>query len=156
MAAPLNPAAPHHLPAFLTAPGETDVLMVVAAAVLIVAVTAVGLLFLRLHTLPERIAHKGHKLQFEIVAVLGLLALFTHIHLFWVIGLLLALIDIPDFGGSFGRMARSLEKIAGLPNSEADSEAPDDTGNVVNLQENRPVAPSSPKVAQRARGAEHA
>jgi len=34
---------------------------------------------------------KSHKLQFEIVAVLGRLALFTHIHLFWVAGLLLVL-----------------------------------------------------------------
>ncbi|MCG7392838.1 hypothetical protein MHY87_07975 [Microvirga sp. ACRRW] len=114
MAASINPAAPHHLPAFITAPGETDVLMVAMAVFLIIAVLAVGLLFLRLHTLPERIAHKGHKLQFEIVAVLGLLALFTHVHLFWVIGLLLALIDIPDFGGTFGRMARALERIAGI------------------------------------------
>ena len=73
--------------------------MAVMAVFLVVAVLAVGLLFLRLHTLPERIAHKSHKLQFEIVAVLGLLALFTHMHLFWVAGLLLALIDIPDFGG---------------------------------------------------------
>ena len=94
----LNPAAPHHLPAFITAPGETDVLMVVMAVFLILAVLAVGLLFLRLHTLPERMAHKSQKLQFEIVAVLGLLALFTHMHIFWVAGLLLALIDLPDFG----------------------------------------------------------
>ena len=100
MSASLNPAAPHHLPAFITAPGETDVLMVVMAVVLVIAVLAVGLLFLRLHTLPERMAHRSHKLQFEIVAVLGLLALFTHMHIFWVAGLLLALIDIPDFGES--------------------------------------------------------
>jgi len=32
--------------------------------------------------MPERMAHKSQKLQFEIVAVLGLLALFTHNHLF--------------------------------------------------------------------------
>lgn len=88
--------------------------MVVAAIILLVAVLGVGLLFLRLHTMPERIAHKSHKLQFEIVAVLGLLALFTHVHLFWVIGLLLALIDVPDFSGMFSRMAGSLEKIAGI------------------------------------------
>ena len=68
MTASLNPAAPDHLPIFITAPGETDVLMVVMAVVLVLAVLAVGLLFLRLHTLPERIAHKSHKLQFEIVA----------------------------------------------------------------------------------------
>lgn len=111
----INPAAPEHLPRFFAAPGETDTAMVFMAIILVVAVLAFGLLFLRIHTLPERIAHKGNKLQFEIVAVLGLLALFTHIHLFWVIGLLLAFIDIPDFGGAFGRMATALEKIARIP-----------------------------------------
>jgi hypothetical protein len=114
MAEQVHPAAPHHLPPFITDPGSTDILMVVAAITLIAAVLGVGLLFLRLHTLPERMAHKTHKLQFEIVAVLGLLALFTHVHLFWVIGLLLALIDLPDFSGMFGRMAGALEKIAGI------------------------------------------
>ncbi len=114
MADQVHPAAPHHLPAFITSPGGTDVLMVAAAIILLAAVLGVGLLFLRLHTLPERIAHKSHKLQFEIVAVLGLLALFTHVHLFWVIGLLLALIDVPDFSGMFSRMAGALEKIAGI------------------------------------------
>lgn len=114
----IHSAAPHHLPVFITAPGDTDVLMVVMAIFLLVAVLAVGLLFLRLHTLPERIAHRSHKLQFEIVAVLGLLALFTHMHIFWVIGLLLALIDIPDFGTPLRRMAASLGRIAGLPPEE--------------------------------------
>lgn len=128
MNASLNPAAPHHLPIFITAPGETDVLMVVMAVVLLLAVLAVGLLFLRLHTLPERIAHRSHKLQFEIVAVLGLLALFTHIHAFWVAGLLLALIDIPDFGNPLRRMAGSLEKIAGLKPGEGAAETPEELG----------------------------
>ncbi len=101
--------------------------MVVMAVFLLVAVLAFGILFLRLHTLPERIAHKGHKLQFEIVAVLGLLALFTHMHIFWVAGLLLALIDIPDFGGSLGRIAGSVEKIAGIKPGEGAAEVPDET-----------------------------
>ena len=57
-------------------------------------------------------AHKSEKLQFEIVAILGLLALFTHIHLFWVAGLLLAMIDIPDFGTPLRKIAGSVEKIA--------------------------------------------
>jgi hypothetical protein len=59
-------------------------------------------------------AHKSQKLQFEIVAVLGLLALFTHMHIFWVAGLLLALIDLPDFGTPLRRIAGSLEKMAGI------------------------------------------
>jgi hypothetical protein len=109
----LHPLAPHHLPAFITAPGETDVLMVVMGIFLIVAVLAVGNFYLQLHTLPERMAHKSQKLQFEIVAVLGLLALFTHVHLFWIAGLLLALIDLPDFGTPLRSIATSVEKIAG-------------------------------------------
>lgn len=128
MSASLNPAAPHYLPVFITTPGGTDVLMVVVGVFLILTVLAVGLLFLRLHTLPERIAHRGHKLQFEIVAILGLLALFTHVHLFWVAGLLLALVDIPDFGNPLRRIAGSLEKIAGIPPGEGAGDAPDEIG----------------------------
>jgi hypothetical protein len=114
----LHPAAPHHLPGFITAPGDTDVLMVVVGVVLIGAVLGVGNLYLTLHTLPERLAHRSQKLQFEIVAVLGLLALFTHNHLFWVIGLLLAMVDLPDFGTPLRRIAGSVEKIAGVPPGE--------------------------------------
>jgi len=97
---------------FITPPGETDVLMVVCALVLLLSVVGFGILFLTLHTLPERIAHKSHKLQFEIVAVLGLIALFTHMHIFWVIGLVLALVDFPDIGGWLGRIAGSVDRIA--------------------------------------------
>jgi len=107
-------AATEHMPVFITAPGSTDVLMVVTAIILVVSVIAFGVLFLRLHTLPERVAHKAHKIQFEIVAILGLIALFTHMHIFWVAGLLLAFIDIPDFGGFFGRIAGSVERMAGV------------------------------------------
>jgi hypothetical protein len=124
--ASLHPAASHHLPVFITAPGDTDVLMVVVAIFLVAAVVGFGVLFLRLHSLPERIAHRGHKIQFEIVAVLGLIALFTHIHLFWVAALLLALIDIPDFGGSLGRIAGSVEKMAGVKPGEGAADVPGD------------------------------
>ena len=118
-----HPAATEHMPAFITAPGDSDVLMVVMSVILALSVLAFGILFLRLHTLPERIAHRTHKLQFEIVAVLGLIALFTHMHIFWVAGLLLALIDIPDFGNPLRRIAGSLETIAGLrPGEGADLE----------------------------------
>jgi hypothetical protein len=123
MAESINPAATHHLPSFITAPGETDVLMVITATILVISIVAFGVLFLRLHTLPERLAHKSQKIQFEIVAVLGLLALFTHIHAFWVAGLLLALIEVPDLGSFLGRIAGSVEKIAGVKPPEQTSEA---------------------------------
>ena len=108
-----HPAASHEVPAFITAPGETDWLMVVMGVILLLAVVMFGILFLRLHTLPERMAHKSQKIQFEIVAILGLIALFTHMHIFWIAGLLLAVIDFPDFGSSLGRIAESTEKLAG-------------------------------------------
>jgi hypothetical protein len=114
MAESLHPTATHHLPSFITAPGETDVLMVVMAVILVLAVLGFGILFLRIHSLPERMAHRGHKLQFEIVAVLCLISLFTHMHIFWIAGLLLALIDLPDFGTPLNRIAGSAEKMAGL------------------------------------------
>src|SRR5215213_11447162 len=111
----LHPAASHHLPSFITAPGETDVLMVVMAIILVIAILGFGSVFFRLHTMPERMAHRSHKLQFEIVAVLGLLALFTHIHLFWVAGLLLLAIDIPDFTTPLRRIAGALEAMVRGP-----------------------------------------
>jgi hypothetical protein len=123
MTAALHPAASHHLPWFITPTGETDILMVITAIILAVSVFGFGLLFFRLHTLPERMAHGSHKLQFEIVAVLGLLALLTHIHAFWVAGLLLALIDFPDFGGWLSRIAGAVERIAGR-RTAGDSAAP--------------------------------
>jgi hypothetical protein len=106
--------APHHLPFYMAKPGETDVLMIVMGIFLIAAVLGIGNLYLRLHSLPERMAHKSQKLQFEIVAVLGLLALFTHIHLFWIAALLLAMIDLPDFGTPLRSIAGSVEKIAAV------------------------------------------
>src|SRR5215510_7588775 len=125
MAESLNPAASQHLPAFITAPGETDVLMVVMGIILALAVLGFGILFLRLHTLPERMAHKSQKIQFEIVAVLGLIALFTHMHIFWIAGLLLALIDLPDFGSSLGRIATSTERMAGIEPGQGADVQPD-------------------------------
>jgi hypothetical protein len=124
LAEQLHPAAPHHLPGFITAPGETDVLMIVVGIILIGAILAVGNFYLHLHSLPERMAHKSQKFQFEVVAVLCLLALFTHNHLFWVIGLFLAMIDLPDFSTPLRRIAGSVDKLAGVPPAEDPTEPP--------------------------------
>ena len=121
-----HPMMPHHLPFYIAKPGETDVLMIVTAIFLIAAVLGAGNLYLRLHSLPEQMAHKSQKLQFEIVAVLGLLALFTHIHLFWIAALLLALIDLPDFGTPLRSIAGSVEKIADSSEGAGKQEATDE------------------------------
>ena len=119
-----HPEATEHFPPFITPPGETDVLLVATGIFLALAVIGVGVLYLRLHSLPEQMAHRGQKLQFEIVAVLGLLALFTHNHLYWVAGLLLALIPLPDFTTPLTSMAQSLGKMAGESKPKEEVEAP--------------------------------
>ena len=97
--------------------------MVVMGFFLVGTVLWVGTLYWKLHSLPERMAHKSQKLQFEIVAVLGLISLFTHLHIFWVAGLLLAMIDLPDFGTPLRSIAGSVERIAdSAPGEEHDPE----------------------------------
>jgi hypothetical protein len=125
----INPAASRHLPLFITPPGETDVLFVIMALVLFGAVLAAGVFFFWLHSLPERMVHNSTKLHFDIVAVLGLLSLFTHIHLFWVAALLLALVKVPsfsmpDFSDLLGRIARSLEKMSDAESRKAEASSP--------------------------------
>jgi hypothetical protein len=104
----MHPAAPAHLPGFITAPGETDPLFVGSVVFLIVLLMALGSLYFWLHSLPERIAHGTGRIQFQLVGVLALLALFTHNNLFWVMALFLALIPIPDFWTPLSSMADSL------------------------------------------------
>jgi hypothetical protein len=101
------------LPLWLaTGPGETDVLLIAMGAFLVLFVFIFGVLMLRLHHLPEHIASTEQKVQYQLVATLGLLGMFTHVNLFWIAGLLLALIDLPDFTGSLNRIASSVRQIA--------------------------------------------
>jgi hypothetical protein len=123
MTAVQHPAASLHLPWFITAPGESDTLFAITTILVIATVFGLGVVFFRLHSLPERLGHK--KLQFEIVAVLGLLSLFTHVHAFWIVALLLALIDLPDFQTPLGRIATSLEKLSGTNISADTKPAPE-------------------------------
>ncbi len=124
MSVAMNPAAPHYLPVFITAPGESDLFLNGAAVFLVGMVLLLGSFYFRLHALPEHMAHRNaSKLQFEVVAVLALLALFTHNNSFWVAALLLALVPIPDFHGPVTTMARSLAKMAGFT-SETPVEQP--------------------------------
>jgi hypothetical protein len=122
----MHPLAPHHLPWFVPGADGSDTLMVVMGFFLVGVILWVGTLYWKLHSLPERMAHRTHKLQFEIVAVLGLISLFTHMHIFWIAGLLLAMIDLPDFTTPLRSLAGSVERIAdatpGAPAAEPELE----------------------------------
>lgn len=109
----INPAAPHILPLFITAPGESDVVLIGCAIFLLFVLFCVGTLYFRLHALPEHLAHgKTSNLQFEIISLLALIALFTHTGWLWIVALLLALIPIPDFHAPMETMAGALSRIA--------------------------------------------
>jgi hypothetical protein len=107
-----NPIATEHLPFFITAPGDTDVLYNITLVMVIGAVVLTGVVFLTIHSLPERMAHKSKKIQLDLIAVLCLLALLLHNHIFWFAAIILAFIDIPDFLTPVTRIATSVEAMA--------------------------------------------
>jgi len=113
MAQTIHPAAIEHLPPFIVEPGQTDYLFNGVIIFLLLAVLVVGNLYFQLHAVPERRAHRTSKVQMEIVAVLALISLFTHNHLFWIAGLLLAFVEIPDFSTPLYSISQSLEKLSG-------------------------------------------
>jgi hypothetical protein len=112
MTATPNPIATTHLPFFITAPGDTDVLYNITLVFVVASVVGLGIFFWTIHSLPERMAHRSKKIQMDIVALLCLIGLFTHEHAFWIAALLLAWIDIPDFFAPFRRLAIAVETIA--------------------------------------------
>ena len=101
------------MPFFITAPGETDILFNATLVILVVCIILTGVVFLTIHSLPERMAHKSKKILLDLIALLCLLALLTHEHLFWFAAIVLAFIDIPDFLSPVNRIARSVESMAG-------------------------------------------
>ena len=109
----LHPLATHHLPFFVTAPGETDVLYNVTLVFIIACVILTGVIFLTIHSLPERMAHKSKKILLDLIALLCLLALLTHQHIFWFVAIVLAFLDIPDFLTPVNRIANSVASMAG-------------------------------------------
>ena len=125
----------HHVPFFITPSGETDVLFYAVAIFVGVVILLIGVLYLRLHALPEHMAHRTDKVQFQVVAVLALLALFTHNNLYWVAALLLAMIRLPDFSTPLQGMASSLAKLADRRRSPSTIEPSPVTAPVPHLQQ---------------------
>ncbi|MEP4485569.1 MAG: hypothetical protein ABJ013_08075 [Halioglobus sp.] len=108
----VHPLAPEHLPRFIGGEDGADPLFTVVVWLLVILLLAVGNLYLKLHALPERMAHKQNNTQLQFIAVLALLALFTHNNIFWVAALLLAVIRFPDVITPINSIADSLAKLA--------------------------------------------
>jgi multisubunit Na+/H+ antiporter MnhF subunit len=116
-----NPLATEHLPFFITAPRDTDVLFNITLVFTIAMIVLTGVVFLTIHSLPDRIAHKSKKVQLDVVCLLCLLSLLTHENILWVAALILAFLDIPDFLTPVNRIAASVETIAEQESAESPS-----------------------------------
>ena len=106
------------MPFFITPPSETDVLFNITLWFVVACIVLTGVVFLTIHSLPERMAHKSKKVLLDLIALLCLLALLTHNHFFWFVAIVLAFIDIPDFLTPVNRIATSMESIAGQESGE--------------------------------------
>lgn len=130
MAEGIHELAPHHLPSFITPPGDTDILFVIIAVGVLALIVWIGNFYFKLHALPEKMAHDANSTQLHLVGVLSLLALFTHNNVFWVIALLLAAVRLPDFATPLGAIVDRLGDIssklepARQPEAAAVNEAP--------------------------------
>ena len=120
MTGDIHPLAPHSLPPFVGAADGSDPLFSAIMFIVILAVLGVGVFYLKLHAIPEQLAHKHGNTQSQLIMVLALLALFTHNNIFWVAALILALLKLPDFLTPINSISESLKK---LTPEEADTPA---------------------------------
>ncbi len=110
--AALHPMAPHYIPGWLPDPASGDPFMTVMIIFVVGLVLGLGVFYLKLHALPEQMAHGTGASQLQLVSVLAILALFTHNNIFWILALLIAGINIPDFLSPLQSIARSLKKLS--------------------------------------------
>jgi hypothetical protein len=103
---------PSHLPWFITEPGQTDWLMLFTAIFLLVFVATVGVLMMRLLYLPLMMASQEQKVQYEIVGVPCILAMFSPGNFLWIAAVLVASIEFPDFTPLFDRIADAIQRIS--------------------------------------------
>ena len=111
MSGDIHPLAPHSLPPFVGAADGSDPLFSAIIFIVILAVLGVGVFYLKLHAIPEQLAHKHGNTQSQLIMVLALLALFTHNNIFWVAALILALLKLPDFLTPINSISESLKKL---------------------------------------------
>lgn len=111
--------APAHLPYFLPGPDGSDGMFSTMTYFIVIGVFVVGALYLKLHSLPEHMAAGAGKVQYQLVGILALLALFTHENVFWIAALILAVLEIPDVMTPLNTIAASLGRMSGVIEREA-------------------------------------
>ena len=108
----VHPMAPAHLPHFFGTADGGDYLFTVMIYLMVGGIVLLGVLYLTLHSIPERMAHKGNSTQVQLISILCILALFTHNNIFWVFALVLAAFRPPDFLTPLSSIADSMKNLA--------------------------------------------
>ncbi len=99
---------PDHLPFFITAPAESDLLFGAVSLTLVGVLVAFGALYFTIQAIPDRLVEGTSKAQMQLVGILGLISLFTMNNAFWIAALLLAALRIPDFWTPLAQIAASM------------------------------------------------
>lgn len=119
----LHPLAPHTLPPFIGGADGSDPLFSAISFIVIAMVLVIGVFYLKLHAIPEQLAHKHSNTQSQLIMVLALLALFTHNNVLWVAALILALLKFPDFLTPINSISDSLKKLTAQEGSKSPLDA---------------------------------
>ena len=119
MSGQVHSLAPHELPGFIGAADGSDPLFTAVVFIVIAMVLGIGVFYLKLHAIPEQLAHKHGNTQSQLIMVLALLALFTHNNIFWVAALVLALLKFPDLVTPLNDISSSLSKMTQAERKES-------------------------------------
>ncbi|WP_299895105.1 hypothetical protein [uncultured Ruegeria sp.] len=114
-AADLHPMATGHIPGYVVAADGSDYLFSAMVVFFVVLVVLIGVGYLTLHSVPEKMAHENNHPQFQLVGILALLALFTHNGLFWVAAILVAGFQFPDFATPLRNIADAIRALGQSP-----------------------------------------
>ena len=97
----LSDEALARLPFWVTPPGETDGFLIVVGVLLVVILLGFGALYFTIQAIPDRMAAGAHKIQMQLVGVLGLISLFTLNNAFWIAAILIAAVPLHEVFPSY-------------------------------------------------------
>lgn len=92
----MNQPLTENLPFWVTPPGGTDGFMMVVGVVLVAVLLGFGALYFTIQSIPDRMATGAHKVQMQLVSVLGLISLFTMNNAFWIAAILIAAVPLHE------------------------------------------------------------
>ena len=79
MSGELHPLAPHSLPPYIGGADGSDPLFTGIAIFVVAMVLGIGVFYLKIHAIPEQLAHKHGNTQSQLIMVLALLALVGYV-----------------------------------------------------------------------------